>query len=221
MGEANENNDFEPIKTSAPDSFTKFSSNSEPFLDSIKHYESCHMISSNILQLDGNISIEEIDNFDSSLDNDSSSSLNILQVDGNESEEDVDETKSLFTVNCEIDDIIQIISFFRSCQFLWDSLVHHSLCTKTVTEKCYLCFMRSSLLRLNVQRKKGPKSLKMIEMLSQLDQLQSILDCSWKENIKNIPMLVEKIFVLLQHCDQSVSNIFRIPLGKCKKCGSP
>jgi len=138
---------------------------------SITFFDSC-----NSKKDDGNISLDDAENLDISIKSESSSSINILQVNGNESEEDIGGVKTLFAVNCEIDELIHIVSFFRSCHFLWGSVVHHSLCTEKMTEKCFLCNMRSSLLRLNSTRKKGPKTLKMIEMLSEIGQLNSNLD---------------------------------------------
>ena len=54
----------------------------------------------------------------------------------------------------------------------------HATCELTKEEKglnnCFFCALRSSCIRLNDRGKKGPKSLKPYEILSQLGQFKKI-----------------------------------------------
>ena len=61
----------------------------------------------------------------------------ITQLDGHVSGSSEDEAiikKKMFSVNCEIKEITQVITFFRSFNFVWKSLACHELCT---TGNCF------------------------------------------------------------------------------------
>ena len=65
------------------------------------------------------------------LDDGSNYTCKIPQLDGNISESSEDDekiAKTLFAVKCEENEIVQVLSFFRSFNFLWNSLVCHKLC---------------------------------------------------------------------------------------------
>ena len=90
----------------------------------------------------------------------------IIQVDGLEDsigdENQTDQIKDIFAINCENNDIV----FFRGFQFLWLFFDTHSLCA--VEDSCFFCNIRSSILRVNETRVKGPLSLKIYEFISQV-----------------------------------------------------
>ena len=149
-----------------------------------------------------------------------SSFSNIIQLDGNVSEEEEEQLSSLFTINTDIDEIRQLVTFFRSFGVLWQALVFHPLCNETLPVKCFLCCTRSSILRLTSKRIKGPKSLKLYEMISQLDQLETLLNWNWSENKENIPLSIKKVISLLLHHDKRLSSLFGIPQALCLICGA-
>ena len=84
-------------------------------------------------------------------------SINIPQLDGFDeevsSEDDTIENKKIFAINCEEKEIVQLINFFRSFDSLWERVESHELCTPN--QNCFFCHMRSSALRLNLERKKA------------------------------------------------------------------
>ena len=94
----------------------------------------------------------------------SNGDLVILQLDGgNDSESSDDEEmiqKNVFAINCEIEEISYLVNFFRNCDFLWESMLSHCICNndqKQPEKNCFFCHMRSTYLRLNKERTKGPK----------------------------------------------------------------
>ena len=95
--------------------------------------------------------------------------MNIPQLDGCD-EFDLSEKgnmeKQIYGVNCEINEIIQLINFFRSFNFLWISTDSHWLCS--VPQECFFCYMRSTCLRLRKEREKGPKMVQLNEFVNQL-----------------------------------------------------
>ena len=142
----------------------------------------------------------------------------IIQLDGNLSDEEDSLLKTLFGIKCETEELVQAINFFRSFTCLWEILNYHLVCPRTLDIRCFLCHMRSSCLRLNVKRHMGPKTLKMVEMVSELNQLQTILGWSWKKEIDNIPKFINNVLSLLQHHESNVANVFGTPNLKCKDC---
>ena len=92
-----------------------------------------------IFQVDGNID-EDFSKDDSSLNE-------ICQFDGSDDILEKGESqliKGVFAVNCEVKEIIPLISFFRSLNILWIETQDHSLCH--LERNCFLCNMRSSCL---------------------------------------------------------------------------
>ena len=147
------------------------------------------------------------------------SSYNLPQIDGNISEDGNEDVSKIFAINIDKDQILQLTSFFRSFKSVWQSFKCHQLCDETLHVKCFFCCMRSSYLRLNAMRRKGPKSLKLVEMLLQLNQLETILDWKWKENTELLSIFIEKILLLLQHYEKQIPKLFRIPRMNCLTCG--
>ena len=91
---------------------------------------------------------------------------NILQVDGLEDE---GVSKKYFSVNCKVEELIVLINFFRCFENLWNSAIQHALCIFDKDKSnCFFCLMRSTCLRINTPRTTGPKSLKIVEFVSQL-----------------------------------------------------
>ena len=144
------------------------------------------------------------------------------QLDGNvseSSEEEMKIIKSLFSVKCETKEIIQILTFFRSFDFIWSSLACHKMCSsKSSGNNCFYCHMRSSCTRLNASRGRGPRSLKLIEFTSQLTQYQSLLGWNWMENLANLPRFVENTLILLKKHERRTTELFGIPELQCQKC---
>ena len=106
--------------------------------------------------------------------------------------------KSIFSVNCEMNEITQLITFFRSFNFVWKTLKEHKICDQKLSgENCFFCHMRSSCLRLNASRGRGPKGLKISEFSSELDQYQSLLGWNWRHDVQNLPTLVKSTLKLL------------------------
>ena len=119
----------------------------------------------------------------------------ISQLDGQtdmmESSEEEEQVikKKLFAVNCEIQGISYLMNFFRSFDLLWKSTLGHCLCKSDQKEpdaNCFFCHMRSSCLRLNSPRTKGPRNIKILEFTSQLNQYQSQLGCDWRTNVTHL-----------------------------------
>ena len=77
--------------------------------------------------------------------------------------------------------------------------------------------MRSSTLRLNSTREKGPKSLKCIEFSSQLNQYQELSEFNWYL-CKDIPLFVEKTFQLLERKNKYLNASFGLPPLQCLQC---
>ena len=78
--------------------------------------------------------------------------------------------------------------------------------------------MRSSCLRLRATRGRGPKSLRLIEFTSQLNQYQSMLGWNWMENLTDLPKFIENTLKLLDKHENRISECFRIPDLQCQKC---
>ena len=144
--------------------------------------------------------------------------LKIPQLDGHNSESSDDESlakKKLYSISCEVKELTQVISFFRPKDFLWKSLTCHRLCTKS---DCFLCHMRSTCLRLNVERGRGPKNLKIIEFCSQLNQLQSKLGLNWREEVADLPTFIGNLLQLLIKSEDHTRGLLGIPDLQCTVC---
>ena len=80
-------------------------------------------------------------------------------------------TKSIYAANCEISEVSIIAIFLRNCIHLWNTNEEHLLFEFSGKHKemsCIYCFFRRCCLRLNMERKRGPKSLKLYEIVHQL-----------------------------------------------------
>ena len=96
-------------------------------------------------------------------------SLKICQLDGNNdisSSRDSQDIRTIYAINCETREIINLMNLFRSFNLLWSSSQWHSLCE--MEKGCFYCHMRSSCVRIHQEREKGPKSLKVNEFTTQL-----------------------------------------------------
>ena len=132
----------------------------------------------------------------------------ISQLDGNDSISSTDERepcKGVFAIKCELKEIINLVSFFRSMNVLWISSREHLLCK--LDEKCFLCNMRSSCLRIRQERKTGPKSLKLNEFTCQLDQYGS----QWRLLICDMNEFIKATVNLLLKSDPSMQSKFLMP----------
>ena len=149
-----------------------------------------------------------------------SAQVMIPQVDGevgNSSEDEVN-IKKIFAVNSECEEINQSLSFFRGFSSIWKLFENHKLCPESSTNPCFFCHMRSTFLRLVSSRGRGPKSLKVVEVISQLDQYQTHLGWNWKENIGNTPAFIENSLKLLNRCENQIQDVFGLPDLMCVKC---
>ena len=112
-------------------------------------------------------------------------------IDGaHDEEKETLSAKNVYSVNCEIDEICVVINFLRSSDFLWKLSTNHPKCDFNSKHKelnCYFCHVRSSLLRLNVHRIKGPKSLKPYEFISQLFRYEKL---RWDWRLKKMILQV-------------------------------
>ena len=75
--------------------------------------------------------------------------------------------------------------------------------------------MRSSCVRLDSKRGRGPKSLKIIEITSQLNQYQTLLGWNWRENVGDLPNFVEKSLELLNIYESRTSSLIGFPDVQC------
>ena len=128
--------------------------------------------------------------------------------------------KQLFAVNCEMQEVSNLTNFLRSFNFVWSLLHDHQLCIpdqKKPELNCFFCHMRSSLLRLNTKRSKGPKSLKLVEFVSQLVHYQS-LDWNWRTDGVDLGGFLGNTLRLLRRSENKVSCLLGIPEGHCQKC---
>ena len=166
-----------------------------------------------IPQLDGNFSGSSDEDVMNNRMSDISEQ-SILQLDG--SSDDVAlSKKAIFSVNCEIRELTEVITFFRSYNFIWQSLACHDLCS---TGNCFFCHMRSTCLRLDARRGRGPKGLKLVEFISQLNQYQSKLGWNWKESPTDLPVFIENTIKLLGKHERQINDVFQFPILQCQRC---
>ena len=134
----------------------------------------------------------------------------IPQMDGQiteSSEDKVQKKKSIFSVNIGLNEITQLISFFRSFDNVWNSLDCHKICAQNhLLESCFFCYMRSSCLRLNAVRRLGPKRLKINEFTSQLNQYQTVLGWNWHDHASNLPIFIQKTLSLLKVYESKIPH---------------
>ena len=143
----------------------------------------------------------------------------IPQIDGLEDEVTDDEAElanlRLYGVKCEEVQIIQMLNFFRSFDLLWRHNEEHQLCNPK--SNCFYCHMRSSMLRLTSDRRKGPKVLKMNEIVSQLNQYEEIQQINWRDNMLDLPAFTRNTVSLL-NVNTKLHSMFGLPEGQCQKC---
>jgi len=115
----------------------------------------------------------------------------IPQLDGiddlSESSDQIEETepsKDVFGINCEYQEIVQLMNFFRSFNVSWLSSKDHKLCW--LDEECFFCNLRSMFLRLRQERIKGPFLLKLNEFVCSISKYEEILEYSFMDNLLQI-----------------------------------
>ena len=131
---------------------------------------------------------------------------------GNEAVED----KSVFALNCESEELIQMINFLRSLTTFWETDDSHKLCI--FKKCCFFCYMRSSSLRLNEERRKGPKGLKISELVSQLGQYQEKLFINWRNLLLDGPTFIENTLKLITNDAVEIQPCFGLPKAQCQIC---
>ena len=160
--------------------------------------------SNSMLQVDGNDDCSSDDeylqgqnsqsNFESAfnvkeLDKDMSS---LSQFDGMEDiieGDSINQAKMIFAVNCERVELIQLVNFLRSLNTLWLSSSRHRLCK--VEAGCFYCHIRSSFLRLRLERQKGPFALKLNEFVCQIGRYESELNFNLITNLFDIKECID------------------------------
>ena len=140
----------------------------------------------------------------------------IPQIDGNSREDDGNiQHKDVYAINSEMDEVICLINFFRSCSFLWTNAKIHPFCkSESLTDDCFFCYLRSSCLKLNLPRSKGPRSVKLIEFISQLPQYETEIKWNWKDNFEKIDEFIEKTLMMLNRREKMINSYL-----KCEQCG--
>ena len=96
----------------------------------------------------------------------------------------------------------------------------HCLCEfdqKQPEQNCFFCHMRSSCLRLNTTRTKGPRSLKLVEFTSHLFNYET-LGWNWRENCADLVGFIGNTLKLLRRNDNSISSFLGFPDGQCQHC---
>ena len=128
--------------------------------------------------------------------------------------------KDIFSINCEIDEVTHLVNFLRNCDFLWKSMKSHDLCIFNQNDhsgNCFFCNMRSSCLKLNVPRSKGPKGLKLFEFTSQFSQYDK-LGWNWRENCQDLVSFLGNTLRLLRRSEGKVSSYIGFPAAYCNLC---
>ena len=124
--------------------------------------------------------------------------------------------KDIYAINSEIDEITSLVNFFRGCDYLWKNETIHQMCRQeSVNEVCAFCYMRSSCLRLNLHRSKGPKSVKLVEFISLLPKFEADLGWNWRDNLEQMDKFIENTLTMLDNTEKIINNSSL----KCQKCG--
>ena len=84
-------------------------------------------------------------------------------------------------------------------------------------DNCFFCLMRSSCVRINSLRATGPKSLKIVEFVSQLLKYQVVLHWDWRKNKSDMTAFIENTLKLLKSSENSVLKQF-IVQQHCTQC---
>ena len=146
----------------------------------------------------------------------------IPQLDGANEDETVQTKeifeKSVFAISCEINEISLLLNFFRHFDLLWKPTNSHFLCKYDQERNCLFCHLRSSCLRLNSKRSKGPKRLKLVEFTSQLNQYQDRLGWNWRINVSDIGKFIENSLKLLDNDENKITSFIGLPEGQCHQC---
>ena len=140
--------------------------------------------------------------------------ISITKLDrANDSESSQDEdiiVKSVFGINCEVNEIIQLVNSSSHCKCEFNQ--------KQYEQNCFFCLMRSSCSRLCINRTKGPRSLKLNEITSQLFQYERNLDWNWKTEGHDLMMFLENTVKLLVRYEKKTLSVFGFPTGQFLKC---
>ena len=119
-------------------------------------------------------------------------------------------TKVKSLINCEVNEIIQLVNSSSHCKCEFNQ--------KQYEQNCFFCLMRSSCSRLCINRTKGPRSLKLNEITSQLFQYERNLDWNWKTEGHDLMMFLENTVKLLVRYEKKTLSVFGFPTGQCLKC---
>ena len=152
------------------------------------------------------------------VENENKSPFVIPQLDGlDDSEsEDGELEKRVYAINCELEEIKQIVNLLRSFNFLWLLTDFHELCS--YDQHCFFCNMRSACLRLRQMREKGPRSIKLNEFISQLNQYDDVLHWNWRENLYDLPTFIENTIKLLTISEIRILPFFVNKDMHCQQC---
>ena len=125
------------------------------------------------------------------------------------------DVKRIYGINCEISNIIHMINFIRSFNFLWITRDTHWMCH--ISQDCFFCSLRSSCLRLRQEREKGPKTLQLNEYVNQLHQYNSLLGYNWMDDSNSISSFVENTLTLV-NTREEIKNNFALGSDDCQEC---
>ena len=129
--------------------------------------------------------------------------------------EEIKPSKTIFGIQCEHREIIQLMNFFRSFNVSWLSSVDHTLCW--LDEECFFCNLRSMFLRLRQERIKGPYLLKLNEFICSISKYEEVLDYTLMNNLVEIEQNIEHTFKLIFQYRKS-SPFFSISQIYCTNC---
>ena len=119
------------------------------------------------------------------------------QLDGFEEESFLlERVKSVYGISCEAEGIRQLINFLRSFNFLWISMKSHPLCV--IDEECFFCNIRSSALRLRIERRKGPLLLKLNEFICHIIQYKTVMKFDILNNLSNTNLCIENTLKMIE-----------------------
>ena len=71
-----------------------------------------------------------------------------------------------------------------------------------------------------MNRNKGPKGIKLQEIIHQLFKYEVKLNWKWQENKSEIIDFILNTLKLLRRDEPSIVTLFNLPKGKCEKCRS-
>ena len=129
----------------------------------------------------------------------------------------VEPSKTVFGINCEHREVVQLMNFFRSFNVLWLSSQDHNLCW--LDEDCFFCNLRSMFLRLRQERIKGPFLLKLNEFVCNMKKYEDILDYTLLDNLLEIEQNIENTLQLIFRF-RKASPFFSTTLIDCEECSS-